>query len=162
MASARTVGLLLAALTLGCESGDHTGDASNGASTDADDTRALVAQMAASYEHQLTHRCECLVEQDLLYDSVDACLTSIGWVASGEECLAAAFDEHGTDALRSALRCHVGHIEDANACADAVSCEELIRGGVCDATYAENPCGDGLVSLGTFVIDRCPELSLFR
>jgi len=152
MASARNVVLLLAVVSLGCYSSDGTDE--------TDSPRSLVAQLAQGYDRGLTHRCECLVAQELLYDSVESCLSKIGWDHSGDECLNAAFDEHGTDELLNALRCHVGHLADANACSDAVSCEELLIDGACDAKSAENPCGDAALDLSTFIFEHCPQLDL--
>lgn len=156
MTHVREVGLLLMLVASGCAASEPAADAS----MNGDDTRVLVAQMAQQYDDSLTHRCECLVERGLLYDSVESCLASIGWDATGEDCIAEAFDEHGTDKLRSALRCHVGHLQNASACTEAVTCEELLIDGACDATSAGSPCGQDETELYAFIFERCPQLDL--
>ena len=158
MANLREAGVFLAAVAvLACgAAADEPSDAAAAPSRD----RALVAKLATLYEAGLTHRCGCLVDQDLLYDSVEACQAKLGWDATGEQCIADAFDEHGTDTLRSAMRCHVRHLETATACAQAVSCEELLIDGACDATSADNPCGQGAIDLYAFIFEHCPQLDL--
>lgn len=155
----RAAGALFAFFAAGlfaCESSEHGSDASSRQA----EHRTLAAQISSQFDGALTHRCDCLVAQGLLYESTDMCLESLSWPASAADCLAAAFDRDGTDELRAALRCHIDHLEDANACAEAVSCEQLLIEGACDELTATNPCGEAVVDLFAFAAAHCPELRL--
>ena len=135
------------------------GCAGDDGDSEADSTAALVAEMVGEYERAAMYRCECLVAQDLLYDTVDACLKALQPNAAWGDCVAMAFETHGTAELEDAMRCHTAHLQNAQACAESVGCEESID-GACDAMASMDPCGQSTIELITFVIGHCPDVPM--
>ena len=143
--------LITLALIAGCASDDGEGAAST--------TQALVAAMLGEYERAAMYRCECLVAQDVLYDSVAECLMVLAPMASWRECVAMAFETDGTAELEAAMRCHTDHLRSAQDCAESAGCPESID-GACDAMASQDPCGEGTVQLIGFVLGHCPDIPM--
>jgi hypothetical protein len=124
------------------------------------EARVLVDELMVALDNTATRQCTCLVDQGVLYDSLEACFSVLGQEPGVDDCMVRTLEERGNQAQLDALRCYTNHLQTTSACGAAATCEEVIE-GACIAAAIDLPCNQAVLAALDFLLGYCPDLSMF-